>query len=62
MKAFMALAALVAVFSASSAHAVAVGEQAPNFKFEKIWNATGSQTQLDDYRGKLVLVEAWATW
>jgi len=62
MKAYLALTALIAVLGASSASAVGVGEMAPNFKFEKVWNASGAQTQLEDYRGKLVLIEAWATW
>ncbi|MBE7493153.1 MAG: redoxin domain-containing protein [Planctomycetes bacterium] len=62
MKAVLAWTVLAAVLGVSSAHALGVGEQAPNFKFEKVWNATDNQTQLDDYRGKLVLVEAWATW
>lgn len=62
MKGYLALAAMVAVLGASSASAFGVGDMAPNFKFEKSWNTTANQTQLDDYRGKLVLVEAWATW
>ena len=56
------ISAFVAIVFAGSAQALAVGETAPNFVFEKVWNATDGQTQLDDYRGKLTLVEAWATW
>ncbi|MBX3473347.1 MAG: hypothetical protein KF754_03125 [Planctomycetes bacterium] len=62
MKTHLAMTALVAVLGASSASAFGVGDVAPNFKFEKAWNTTANQTQLEDYRGKLVLVEAWATW
>jgi len=54
--------ALLALVFAGALKAVAVGEMAPNFVFEKVWNATDGQTQLDDYRGKLTVVDAWATW
>jgi len=55
---------LLAAASAGSLQAgdVVVGQTAPNFVFEKAWNATDGQTQLDDYRGKLTVVDAWATW
>lgn len=53
--------ALAAVF-ATAAAAVEVGQAAPNFKFDKSWNALEGASQLDDYRGKLVLLEVWATW
>ncbi len=63
MRLHLALSALTAIaFATTASAAVSVGDRAPNFKFEKTWNATGAQTQLDDYRGKLVIVEAWATW
>jgi hypothetical protein len=61
MNRILAVTTLALVF-AGALKAVGVGETAPNFVFEKTWNATDGQTQLDDYRGKLVLVEAWATW
>ena len=58
----MALLAAAAALFAGSAQALGVGETAPNFKFEKSWNTPEGFDELDDYRGKLVLVEAWATW
>lgn len=53
---------LLSLVFAGALQAVAVGDTAPNFVFEKVWNATDGQTQLDDYRGKLTVVDAWATW
>lgn len=53
--------ALAAVFAAAAA-AVEVGQPAPNFKFEKSWNALEGADELDDYRGKIVMLEVWATW
>jgi hypothetical protein len=40
----------------------AVGDVAPNFKFDKVWNGDGDKDELTDYRGSLVIVEVWATW
>ncbi|GAA0178705.1 redoxin domain-containing protein [Clostridium sediminicola] len=36
-----------------------VGEEAPNFTLE---NLSGKATSLKDYRGKIVLINFWATW
>ncbi len=38
---------------------VAMGELAPDFKLE---NLDGEEVSLSDYRGKIVLINFWATW
>ena len=39
---------------------VAVGSAAPNFKAKDL--ASGATRTIDDYRGKVVLLNVWATW
>lgn len=58
----LGLLALASVLFAGSLSAVAVGEMGPDFKFDKSWNTIEGSTKLSDYRGKVVLIEAWATW
>ncbi|CAG0988585.1 hypothetical protein PLCT2_02336 [Planctomycetaceae bacterium] len=58
----LGLLALASVLFAGSLSAVAVGEMGPDFKFDKSWNTIEGATKLSDYRGKVVLIEAWATW
>ncbi|MFC7441817.1 thiol-disulfide oxidoreductase ResA [Laceyella putida] len=36
-----------------------VGEEAPNFEFQTL---EGKKAELSDYRGKVVLLNFWATW
>lgn len=50
---------LMAVFQFSIAHAVKVGEEAPDFR-AKSYN--GANQRLAEYRGKVVLLNFWATW
>jgi len=38
---------------------IAVGKEAPNFTLK---NLEGMEVSLEDYRGKIVLVNFWATW
>ena len=57
-----ALALVCAVFAGSLAAGVEVGDQGPNYKFDKSWNMPDGVDELDDFRGKIVLVERWATW
>lgn len=38
---------------------IAVGKEAPNFTLK---NLEGKEVSLEDYRGKIVLVNFWATW
>jgi cytochrome c biogenesis protein CcmG, thiol:disulfide interchange protein DsbE len=54
-------AALVIVSShgADSATAVAVGKAAPTFEARSLG---GSKKTIEDYRGKVVLLNVWATW
>lgn len=37
-------------------------EQVPNFKFETILNAPVKKAELNQFKGKLVWIEFWATW
>jgi hypothetical protein len=57
-----AMALLTAFVFAGSLSAVAPGDQGPNFKFDKSWNIEEGVTELDQLRGKVVMIEAWATW
>ena len=57
-----ALAAVTALVFAGSLSALGVGEMGPNFKFDKSWNFPGGETELDQFRGRVVLIESWATW
>ena len=38
---------------------IAIGEEAPNFTLR---NLEGEEVSLTDYRGKVVLINFWATW
>lgn len=38
---------------------IAIGELAPDFKLK---NLSGEEVSLSDYRGKIVLINFWATW
>lgn len=63
MKSLVAILSLAMTMLAGGVSAaVAVGDVAPNFKFEKAWNVEEGHDELTDYRGSIVLVEAWATW
>jgi len=62
MRACLILTALAAVILAGSAKAAAVGEAGPNFKFDKSWNFEEGIDEVQDLRGRVVLVERWATW
>jgi hypothetical protein len=61
MRTILAIFALCMLF-APAAMAVEVGSQGPNFTFDKSWHALENAKQLEDYRGKAVLLEVWATW
>ncbi|MCA8912800.1 MAG: hypothetical protein KDB82_13940 [Planctomycetes bacterium] len=58
----VALLLLTAVVFAGSLSAVAPGDQGPNFKFDKSWNIEDGMTELSQFRGKVVMIESWATW
>jgi len=55
-----ALALIAALGAGSALRAVDEGEKAPDFALPAIDG--GSQLKLSDYRGKVVLVDFWATW
>jgi hypothetical protein len=57
----IAVATLVAVAFAGALGAVEVGDIGPDFAFDKSWNTPAGFTMLADYRGKVVMVEAWGT-
>jgi len=61
MQKLMGIALLFAL-AAAPLMAVEVGSAGPNFTFKKSWHALDGAKQLDDYRGKAVLLEVWATW
>lgn len=44
---------------AENSYDIEVGELAPNFTLE---NLDGEQVSLEDYRGKIVMLNFWATW
>lgn len=44
---------------AISKQEIAVGKEAPNFTLK---NLDGDEVSLKDYRGKMVLINFWATW
>lgn len=58
-----AVFALAALVGAGVLHAgVEMGDQGTNFKFDKSWNTPQGFAELDHYRGKVVMIERWATW
>jgi len=61
MKRIMSIALAFMLFSATTAIAgpPKVGDVAPNFKLTLI---DGSKVTLDDLRGKVVVLNFWATW
>jgi hypothetical protein len=61
MNRFLMLGLLCAI-GASAALAVEVGQQGPNVTFDRTWNVPEGAKQLEDYRGRVVLLEVWATW
>ncbi len=58
---FLALAALLFVLGAGTAAAAgaAVGSPAPNWKLPDLH---GKPVQLSDFKGKVVVLDFWATW
>jgi hypothetical protein len=53
---------LAAMVFAGALGAVEVGDDAPDFTFEKSWNTPEGYVALKDYRGSVALIDVWATW
>ncbi|MFD2035166.1 TlpA family protein disulfide reductase [Belliella marina] len=39
-----------------------VGDQVPDFKFTNVLNSHGEPIKISDYKGKLLILDFWATW
>lgn len=39
-----------------------IGDQVPDIEFTKLYNTKQQSIKLSDYRGKLVILDFWATW
>jgi peroxiredoxin len=59
-RSFFVLAALLATADAALAQAVPVGKEFPSFTEKDV--ISGRKISLEDFRGKVVLVDFWATW
>lgn len=53
---------LLLMMLAAPLGAVEVGDVAPEVTFAKTWNMPEGQRRLSDFRGKVVMLEVWATW
>jgi hypothetical protein len=53
---------LFSVLLLAGALQAGVGADAPDFEFLRTWNMAGGQSRLSDFRGRPVLLEAFATW
>jgi|GEM_PF-335699 len=43
-------------------HELSIGDQCPDFEFNNIINWTKPAARLSDFKGKLVILDFWATW
>lgn len=63
MKTYSAIGALMlAAFLATSLSAAEVGDQSTDFDFDKSWNTPEGAEKLSSLKGRLVMLEFWATW
>ena len=56
----LAAAVLMVAATAGNARAQAVGSSCPDFEFDKVYNLDGKS--LGELKGRLLLLEFWATW
>ncbi|MCC6465473.1 MAG: hypothetical protein IT463_09065 [Planctomycetes bacterium] len=57
------LALLFALLAPAALQAVSVGQQAPDFQLKQVWNTpSGGESSLASFRGRVVLLEVFATW
>jgi thiol-disulfide isomerase/thioredoxin len=67
MKQFLCCLALLCLFGRayaqpSSANGLAIGSVVPDVVLHNIMNHASGQVKLSDYRGKLLILDFWATW
>jgi len=60
---FLLLVLIICITSCKDENSIAeLGKPVPNYKFSNILNSEQSQISLDDFKGKPVILEFWATW
>jgi len=73
MKMLRMLTMMAAIYAASDKYVISqtrsyeikelkVGDQCPNFTFDKIIGASRSFAELSDFKRKLLIIDFWATW
>jgi thiol-disulfide isomerase/thioredoxin len=48
--------------NASAINQLNIGDQCPNFQFAHLINYSKKSARLSDFKGKLVIIDFWATW
>ena len=56
------LAVFITSFSYTQELKAKIGTKAPNLTFEKLYSLKGSTKNLDDLKGKIVILDFWGTW
>lgn len=58
----MAIALLLLQLSPSQAQKIKVGQQCPDLELHNIVNYKTTDAKVSDFRGKLLIIDFWATW